>query len=159
MIQVLQQQYALVQCTRSIVFDFLADQMSDRLNTPVPAFDNKTIRDLLEHTAFCYYNWLACFAMQKPPLAGQNNTTVDHIQRLYIVVDDTVAIFLQTFHHKMESPIAGIHDAMGLLSATPLQVFTHVLTHEFHHKGQVMSMCRLLGYPPPDTDVSNFFNP
>ena len=159
MIQVLQQQYTLVQRSRSIVFGFLADQMSDRLNTPVPAFDNKTICDLLEHTAFCYYNWLACFAMQKPPLAGQNNTTVDHIQRLYIVVDDTVAIFLQTFHEKMESPITGIHNAMGPLSATPLQVFTHVLTHEFHHKGQIMSMCRLLGYPPPDTDVSNFFNP
>ena len=159
MIQVFQQQYTLVQSTRSIVFGFLADQIKDDLNTPVSAFDNKTIRDLLEHNAFCYYNWLACFARQMPPLADQNNTTLDDIRRLYFHVDDSVAIFLQTFHEKMGSPITGIHDTMGRLSATPLQLFTHVLTHEFHHKGQIMSMCRLLGHPPPDTDVSNFFNP
>ena len=159
MIQVFQQQYTLVQSARSIVFDFLADQISKDLNTPVPAFDNKTIGDLLEHNACGYYNWLACFAMQMPPLANQNNTTLDHIHRLYASVDDTVAVFLRTFHEKMESPIIGTHNTMGQLSATPLQLFTHVLTHEFHHKGQIMSMCRLLGHPPPDTDVSNFFNP
>ena len=36
---------------------------------------------------------------------------------------------------------------------TPLQLFTHTITHEFHHKGQVLSMSRLLGYVPVDTDV------
>jgi uncharacterized damage-inducible protein DinB len=159
MIQHLQKQYALVQRTRAIVFDFLSGPIAKELNTPVPAFDNKTISDLLEHTAFCYYNWLACFAMQKPPLADQSDSTLDHIQRLYSRVDDTVTIFLRAFHEKMEGPITGTHDSMGQLSATPLELFTHVLTHEFHHKGQVMVMCRLLGHPPPDTDVSNFFNP
>jgi uncharacterized damage-inducible protein DinB len=159
MIQVLQQQYALARHTRLIVFRFLKSQVGDDLNTPVYAFDNKTIRELLEHNAFCYYNWLACFAMQKPPLAIQQCTTLDHIHELYSHVDDTAAAFFRIFHEKMESPITGTHDTMGQLSATPLQIFTHVLTHEFHHKGQIMSMCRLLGHQPPDTDVSNFFNP
>ena len=158
MIELLQQQYDLAQRTRSIVFGFLADQAGKDLNTPVPAFDNKTIGNLLEHTAYCYHNWLACFAMQKPPLDDQNNTSLDHIRQLYSHVDDTVGIFLGTFQGKLESLIAGTHDSMGQLSATPVQIFTHVLTHEFHHKGQIMSMCRLLGYPPPDTDVSNFFS-
>ncbi|HEY4149679.1 MAG TPA: hypothetical protein VGM41_12155, partial [Chitinophagaceae bacterium] len=94
MIQILQQQYTLVQHTRSIVFSFLTNEVKDELNTPVPPFDNKTICNLLEHNAICYYNWLACFAMQKPGLAAQNNTTMDDIHRLYSHVDDTVAIFL-----------------------------------------------------------------
>ena len=63
MVQLLQQQYELAQRTRSIVFGFLADQVGGDLNTPVPAFDNKTICNLLEHTAYCYHNWLAGFAM------------------------------------------------------------------------------------------------
>jgi uncharacterized damage-inducible protein DinB len=46
----------------------------------------------------------------------------------------------------------GYHD-----SATPLQLFTHVMTHEFHHKGQLLSMFRILGHVPPDTDVSMSF--
>jgi uncharacterized damage-inducible protein DinB len=29
----------------------------------------------------------------------------------------------------------------------------HAMTHAFHHKGQVVAMCRLLGYPPPETDL------
>jgi uncharacterized damage-inducible protein DinB len=158
MMSFLPQQYALVQGTRSIVFDFLAGPISEDLNTPVPAFDNKTILWMLEHTAYCYYSWLDSFAMQKPMLAGQS-TTLDQVKQFYSVVDDTVSVFLGTYCEKMESPIAGVHDTMGSLTVTPLQLFTHVLTHEFHHKGQIMSMCRLLGYPPPDTDVSNFFTP
>ena len=62
MVELLQQQYDLAQRTRSIVFGFLADQAGKDLNTPVPAFDNKTILNLLEHTAYCYYIWLADFA-------------------------------------------------------------------------------------------------
>lgn len=158
MVQLLQQQYALAQRTRTIVFEFVASELGSDVRTAVSAFDDKTVLDLLGHSAFCYYNWLACFAMHAPPLTGQNNTTLDHIHRLYSIVDDTMAIFLRTFHDEMESPITGEHNSMGRLSATPLQVFTHVLTHEFHHKGQIMSMCRILGYQPPDTDVSNFFN-
>ena len=111
----------------------------------------------MSNSAVCYYNWLAGFAMQKAPLARQSITTMDDVHRLYAQVNDTVAAFLRTFQGNLESPINGTHDAMGQLSATPLQVFTHVLTHEFHHKGQIMSMCRILGHQPPDTDVSNFF--
>ena len=39
---------------------------------------------------------------------------------------------------------------------TPALVLHHVLTHAFHHKGQVVAMCRLLGYPAPDTDLNQF---
>ncbi|MFD1038385.1 DinB family protein [Virgibacillus byunsanensis] len=36
---------------------------------------------------------------------------------------------------------------------TILWLFTHTITHEFHHKGQIVKMGRLLGYNPPDTDL------
>jgi len=35
---------------------------------------------------------------------------------------------------------------------SPAFILHHVLTHAFHHKGQVVAMCRLLGHPAPDTD-------
>ncbi|TDH29325.1 hypothetical protein EXU57_00555 [Segetibacter sp. 3557_3] len=37
--------------------------------------------------------------------------------------------------------------------ATPLQVYTHVITPEFHHKGQVLTLSRQQGYIPADTDI------
>jgi uncharacterized damage-inducible protein DinB len=37
---------------------------------------------------------------------------------------------------------------------TPALVLHHILTHAFHHKGQIASMCRVLGHPAPDTDLN-----
>ena len=34
----------------------------------------------------------------------------------------------------------------------PSLVVLHVLTHEFHHKGQICAAARMLGYEPPDLD-------
>jgi uncharacterized damage-inducible protein DinB len=39
---------------------------------------------------------------------------------------------------------------------TPALVVHHVLTHAFHHKGQAVAMCRVLGYPARDTDLIRF---
>ena len=39
---------------------------------------------------------------------------------------------------------------------TPALVVHHVLTHAFHHKGQIVAMCRELGHPAPDTDLNQF---
>lgn len=36
---------------------------------------------------------------------------------------------------------------------SPAYVLLHVLTHAFHHKGQVAAMFRILGYPIGDTDL------
>jgi len=36
---------------------------------------------------------------------------------------------------------------------SPAFILLHVVTHVFHHKGQVVAMLRILGYPAPDTDL------
>ena len=39
---------------------------------------------------------------------------------------------------------------------TPALVLHHIFTHAFHHKGQIVAMCRVLGHPSPDTDLNQF---
>jgi len=36
---------------------------------------------------------------------------------------------------------------------SPAFILLHLVTHAFHHKGQVVAMLRTLGYPTPDTDL------
>ena len=36
---------------------------------------------------------------------------------------------------------------------SPVFIVLHVKTHTFHHKGQIVAMLRILGYPAPDTDL------
>ncbi|MCY9423036.1 DinB family protein, partial [Bacillus paralicheniformis] len=41
----------------------------------------------------------------------------------------------------------------GIVKKTPHQLLIHSITHEFHHKGQIVAMLRLLGYIPNNTDI------
>lgn len=36
---------------------------------------------------------------------------------------------------------------------SPAFILLHIVTHTFHHKGQVVAMLRMLGHPAPDTDL------
>jgi uncharacterized damage-inducible protein DinB len=156
---ILQQQYALVQGAREALLSFVETPVGKDLNTPLPAYDNKSIRNLLEHNASCYFHWLAYFALQQPigSLKDEGFFTMSMIRRLYGQVDEIMGDFLEKFSNSLHVPITGVHDACGPRTATPMELFTHVVTHEFHHKGQILSMCRQLGHIPPDTDVSLAF--
>ncbi|RZK68975.1 MAG: hypothetical protein EOO92_22520, partial [Pedobacter sp.] len=55
-----------------------------------------------------------------------------------------------------EHVMAGMISGQGRVDTTVTSLFTHVITHEFHHKGQIMSMMRLIGYIPPDADIIRF---
>ncbi len=159
--ELLQKQYALVSASRDIVLDFLETQVGEDQFTPVPEFDNKSVNSLLVHVADCYFHWLSYYAMHEPvqELNERNFKSITRLRELYKRVDQTVSKFLEHFGDKMDKKIEGVHASCGRLRATPVEVMTHVFTHEFHHKGQIMSICRLLGHIPPDTDISNFFEP
>ena len=46
----------------------------------------------------------------------------------------------------------------GETAALPLgQLILHVVNHASYHRGQVTSLLRQMGYPPPATDLSRYF--
>ena len=158
MIDIIQKQYALIRSSREVVLNFIETEVGNDLNTPVPCFNGQVIRYFLVHTADCYFHWLKYFALKEPVrlIDNEDFKSIDLIRKLYTRADETMVRFLQNFADEMETPVTGVHNRSGLVSVTPLQLFTHVTTHEFHHKGQIVTMCRLLGYIPPDTDVIRF---
>jgi len=155
MVLILQEQYKLIQSSRNVVFNFIETEVGEALNTPVDAFEGSTIRYLLVHVSNCYLQWMYNFAMSnKLELFNDKEfKTIAAIRSLYADTDDLVKNFLEKFADHLDDPITNTLSRNRTITATPLAVFTHVTTHEFHHKGQVMTMCRLLGYPPPDTDI------
>ncbi len=130
------------------------------LGIPLAVSAGKSICNLLKHTAGCYCNWLGDFALQLPAdlLKVEDCASMLEVRELYSRVDSIMTAFLNRYGERLEESIVGVHDACGRTSATALQIFTHVTTHEFHHKGQILFMCRQLGHVPPDTDVSLAFN-
>jgi uncharacterized damage-inducible protein DinB len=159
MTEALQKQYALVRQARELVFAFMETTVGEGLKTPVPAYQNQDIRHLLVHNADCYLYWLAYMALEQTVewLDDKDYNNMADIRRLYTKTDDLVAVFFTAFDNSIDVHLDNSRCREDKLHASPLMIFTHVTTHEFHHKGQIMSMCRQLGYPPPETDVYRGF--
>ncbi|RZL05047.1 MAG: hypothetical protein EOO89_27250 [Pedobacter sp.] len=64
--------------------------------------------------------------------------------------------FCLLFSENMVQVVKGYKWVDKYIETDSYSIFTHVITHEFHHKGQSMTMSRLLGHTPPDTDILRF---
>jgi len=148
-------QYQLIKESRAVVFRFLASEVGDDIFKPVGAFSDKTVAWMMAHIANTYLFWTAHFSLKldKPFFDWPTIQSVGDIERIFESIDELMQQFIETFEKDFAQEITGLKSNQSPLKTNALTVFTHVLTHEFHHKGQIMSMCRLLGHIPPDADV------
>ena len=157
--ELLKHQYELIKNSREIVFQYCEKFSPEHYTQPVNGFGRGTICITQAHIGRSYVFWLAEFGMKKvvtyPTYESYKN--LNDVRKLFENVDKTVSVFLNHFENRMEELVSGnVPQIKKELSVPALQLFTHVTTHEFHHKGQVMSMSRILGYKPPDADVIRF---
>ncbi len=70
----------------------------------------------------------------------------------FLHIDSLVEQFIKVYSEIYLTDIElNIYDKK--LDINPFKLFTYVITHEFHHKGQILSLSRHLGYLPIDSDV------
>lgn len=159
MFDLLQQQYSWAKSARQNLFTFLDEIPFPVLHTTVPGFGRASIIRTHIHVADCYRLWLGSFAFKRPP-HEHRDTTIEEIEQadvhfvrnLYAEVDDTVQRFLNAEHNWLEPIVHPVSWQDEPFAASPLLLFTHTMTHEFHHKGQIVSMARQLGCLPPADD-------
>lgn len=155
---VLTLQYELVKGSREALLQYCSHISPAHFIQPIDNFGHSSIRNLLVHVANSSLYWLSEYALQKPVSYGKPDAlnTVNQIKPHFVVLDDLMEEFIQTFPNN-DSVISGwVKWVKKDLTVTPLQLYTHVITHIFHHKGQILSMSRHLGYTPVDTDVIRF---
>ncbi|GAA4045231.1 DinB family protein [Hymenobacter glaciei] len=156
MADVFAQQYALVASARSVLLDYCATLAPEHFAAPVAAMNNGSIRDLLVHGAGCYCHWLGQVGLGQTATLPQPEMVSDvaTLRAVFAGVDALVADFRQHYAAEWLTPRLFVLPRQPQPhELTPLQLYTHTVTHEFHHKGQVLSMSRLLGYVPVDTDI------
>jgi uncharacterized damage-inducible protein DinB len=149
-------QYEEIKSARGALFIYCQSLNSAHLLTNVPEFNNDTIMALLVHNANTYIHWLAQFDKTEdlPFYKSSNITDLEQIAEIYEQINDIVADFLSRYSADYTKPITqNLPRREHIITVTPLQLYTHAVTHEFHHKGQILTMSRLLGYIPADTDV------
>ena len=147
-------QYHLVLSARGALLDYCETITLDHLNTQLPTFNNQSIISQLVHTANCYIFWLANSAMQQQrAYIKEDSSNIALMREAYQQVDLIMNDFLQNFKDALSKPMFITRPDGNNITCSPMDIFTQVITHEFHHKGQIVSISRQLGYTPVDTDV------
>ena len=153
---ILRDQYKLIQDARQIMLQFVSELQPADFVKGIDDFGNKSIRDTLVHVAHAYEFWMRQFSLKLPANFVEANLipTAQDVITLYATVDERVASFIETFQSDLNQRIYGENPQIALFKElSVLTLFTHVITHEAHHKGQIMTMGRMLGYTPPDAAV------
>jgi uncharacterized damage-inducible protein DinB len=154
----LQFQYDLVKGSREVVFVYLESEVKGDFLVPLPAYNDKNIRYMLVHIANTYIAWINIFVLKgdRKFFSEDEISSIDQLRDIFDQVDHIMNQFCSKYSENPVQPVKGHKWVDKYIETDSYSIFTHVITHEFHHKGQSMTMGRLLGHNPPDTDILRF---
>jgi uncharacterized damage-inducible protein DinB len=122
----------------------------------VAGFGFPTLRDQVIHIFNCEGAWVhrlqgVAYTDQSP----EDWPSIADARRLQKDTSQQTRAYLSTLTDQQLNTDAELRFSDGDIEfRTPALVLHHVFTHAFHHKGQIVAMCRALGHPAPDTDLS-----
>ncbi|MFP5226215.1 MAG: DinB family protein [Acidobacteriota bacterium] len=124
----------------------------------VSGFGSPNLRDQVIHCINCEAFWI--HVLQGLPYADEERArfpTVADARAFESRVTAQTIDYLSRLNDQQLNTPTTLHFPDGdTATRTPALILHHMLTHAFHHKGQIAAMCRILGHPAPDTDLNNF---
>jgi uncharacterized damage-inducible protein DinB len=138
-----------------LVLDHAATIPPELFLQNVTGFGSANVRDQLVHILSVEGAWLSrAQGIPATRLIASDYMTVDDVvlakQR---VKADTAAYLARVDDAQLNTVIKTLPRDWSGPARSPGFIMHHVITHAFHHKGQVATMFRLLGYPIGDTDL------
>jgi uncharacterized damage-inducible protein DinB len=157
-LKILKVQYKLIQEARAELLKFCSTLKPEDLSKEIAGFNNSTIISKLLHIANTYLFWLKRFAAKEEfqYFEEKNIKDIDGVRKAFAEADKAVNTFLNSYPYHSTKIKGEIFWLKTDMTFSVVELFTHVMTHEFHHKGQIMSMTRMLGYTPIDADIIRF---
>ena len=122
---------------------------------PISGFGHPSVWKQLLHILSCEDGWV--HDLQDKEFAGWREEDVATIAALLATkarIRDATSVYLENLSEaRLNTTLAKRPRDWGGELRSPAFILLHVITHAFHHKGQVVAMLRILGYPAPDTDL------
>lgn len=147
-------QYQLVKGSREVLIEYCKTVTPNHFIAQNTSFGRGgSMSNLLVHIVNTYQYWIEMIALGRKLDFNtyESKKDINEVIRLFEAVDTSMLEFFE-FMDERTTPIK--FEINGKRStATAFELFTHVITHEYHHKGQVLSLSRHLGYVPVDTDI------
>jgi uncharacterized damage-inducible protein DinB len=138
-----------------LLFAHVASVPSERLTKELVGFGIPTVWKQLVHILEVEEAWVGVLQDKSRPHFTDEDC---HTQKTLVATKQRVQnATLAYLHHLSETQLNTAlakrpSNWVGELRS-PAFILLHIVTHTFHHKGQVAAMLRILGYPTPDTDL------
>jgi uncharacterized damage-inducible protein DinB len=127
----------------------------DLHHKPIPGFGHPSIWKQLVHILTCEEGWV--HDLQYKAFSGWHDEDCPAMTALQASKDrirEATRTYLRGLtEEQLNTTLAKRPVDWGGELRSPAFILLHVITHAFHHKGQVVAMLRILGYPAPDTDL------
>jgi uncharacterized damage-inducible protein DinB len=140
-----------------LVLDHLASMAAD-YGTEVPGFGFPTAHQQVIHIFNCEGLWVHSLQglsyIDRMPSESPNVADARIMQQE--VTRQTLAYLSGLTDRQLNTATELRFPDGDMAVRTPALVIHHVLTHAFHHKGQIAAMCHVLGRPIHDTDLNRF---
>jgi uncharacterized damage-inducible protein DinB len=122
---------------------------------PISGFGRPSVWQQLEHILTCEEGWI--HALQNKPFqdwSAEDCPTMAELRASRDRIREATRTYLGNLtEEQLNTTLAERPADWGGELRTPAFILLHVITHAFHHKGQIVAMLRILGYPAPDTDL------
>jgi uncharacterized damage-inducible protein DinB len=142
----------------ALLLDHLSALPTADYTEELPAFGFPTLRAQMIHICNCEGFWIHTLqGLSYADRKAQEYPAASAARGLLQDIGRQTHDYLSRLTDQSVNTEAELHFPDGEVALrTPALVLHHVLTHAFHHKGQVAAMCRALGHPAPDTDLNQF---
>lgn len=122
---------------------------------PISGFGHSSIWKQLVHILTCEEGWV--HDLQNKAFAGWSEEDCPTMTALLAAKERirkaTRAYVANLTEERLNTTLSERPVDWGGELRSPAFILLHVITHAFHHKGQVVAMLRIHGYPAPDTDL------
>jgi uncharacterized damage-inducible protein DinB len=122
---------------------------------PISGFGHASIWKQLVHILTCEEGWV--HDLQSKTFQGWHEEDCPTMIALLAARDrvrEATRTYLRSLsEEQLNTTLAKRPVDWGGELRSPAFILLHVITHAFHHKGQIVAMLRILGYPAPDTDL------
>ena len=138
-----------------LLIDHAANLSDEQFLREIPGFGAACVRDQLVHVIASEAGWVRRLQYLRTTRWHYENygTIASLLDAKRKVTGDSLTYLEGLSEVQLNADLEPVPEEWLGPTRSPGFVLHHVLTHSFHHKGQITAMFRLLGHPAPDTDL------
>jgi uncharacterized damage-inducible protein DinB len=142
--------YGWVKRTRAVLFEYTQSLPREVYILEHPEFAHGSIRNIQAHVLGCYAFWVGQMGLGLEPSETDPSSLPDAaaVRAKFAEVDTLLEQALLKFD-RLDDPLELLMPEGHTLSVSQRWLIIHPITHEFHHKGQLLALGRVLGHPLP----------